>query len=175
MLKNMREFRKKIKNIWEWYVLGYYHCDKCPYSWEDMDYYGECNDCGCYRFGELRDTCRHIRNPISQLIVNARINDNLNSYDCWVDYGEQYEICEQIAMETNEKIENGEWVTDTLRKFYAEYEHGVVDIMMDITHEYEMKVHPHRTPKEKLKDAFREWREEFVWKHFKRYFRRKRK
>ncbi len=47
-----------LNTRWNWYVLGYYHCDKCPYSWEERGY--EDYDCGCYIKGDICDTCRLI-------------------------------------------------------------------------------------------------------------------
>lgn len=165
----------KLWEIWHWYIKGEYHCDKCPYSWEERG--EEDADAGCLlsKDGELRDTCRYIRNPISRMIVNGKINDRDREYDGWKDYIEQYEICKQIITETKKKIENGEWVHDNIRRFYEGHEHDAIDIMMDMVEKYKAKVYPHRTPKEKLKDAFREWKKEFAWKHFKRYLRKRKK
>ena len=58
--------RKKLRRAWKWYVKGDYHCDKCPYCWEEWTYEGD-GDCGCYIRGELWDTCRLIP-PIRFLI-----------------------------------------------------------------------------------------------------------
>ena len=49
--------RNKLKRVLEWYILGKYHCDKCPYSWSEWSYDGD-GDAGCYIFGDLRDSCR---------------------------------------------------------------------------------------------------------------------
>ena len=45
--------------IWYWYVKGEYHCDKCPYSWEERTSYeyDEC-DAGFFVKGDICDTCR---------------------------------------------------------------------------------------------------------------------
>jgi hypothetical protein len=55
---------KKIKQFWNWYIKGEYHCDKCPLCWGG-DYLPGCedyDDCGCYLKGgvldELPDSCR---------------------------------------------------------------------------------------------------------------------
>ena len=40
-----------------WYVYGHYHCDKCPMCWAEWSYEGD-GDCGCYIYGDLRDSCR---------------------------------------------------------------------------------------------------------------------
>ena len=62
----MKEIRKKLKLWWQWYIQGYYHCDKCPMCWSEWSYEGD-NDCGCYLFGDIRDTCRLLP-PFRQLI-----------------------------------------------------------------------------------------------------------
>lgn len=48
--------KNKLSRFWRWYILGRYHCDNCPYSWEECGY--EDADAGCYIYGELRDSCR---------------------------------------------------------------------------------------------------------------------
>lgn len=49
----------KLKTIWKWYICGYYHCDKCKYSWEERSYEGDA-DAGCYIRGDIYDICRLI-------------------------------------------------------------------------------------------------------------------
>lgn len=46
----------RCKRFWKYYIKGEYHCDNCPYSWEECGY--EDSDAGCYIYGELRDSCR---------------------------------------------------------------------------------------------------------------------
>lgn len=58
--------KAKLKRAVNWYVHGYYHCDKCPYCWSEYSYEGD-GDAGCYIFGDLRDTCRLIP-PIRTII-----------------------------------------------------------------------------------------------------------
>lgn len=48
--------KNKLSRFWRWYILGRYHCDNCPYSWEERGY--EDSDAGCYIYGDIRDTCR---------------------------------------------------------------------------------------------------------------------
>lgn len=62
----MKKLIKKLGRAWKWYIKGYYHCDHCPYCWEEYSYEGDC-DCGCYIRGELWDTCRLIP-PIRFLV-----------------------------------------------------------------------------------------------------------
>lgn len=61
----------KFKDFWNWYVRGEYHCDHCPYSWEERG----CEDCdaGCYIKGELYDTCRLLP-PFRAIIGKLRKN-----------------------------------------------------------------------------------------------------
>lgn len=66
MKKRLNRLWEWIKTRWKWYVLGYYHCDQCPYSWSEYSYEGD-GDCGCYIKGELWDTCRLIE-PIRSLL-----------------------------------------------------------------------------------------------------------
>ena len=65
MKKKCKNIWRRIKTLWKWYVLGYYHCDKCPFCWEERGY--EDCDCGCYIRGDIRDTCRLIE-PFRTLI-----------------------------------------------------------------------------------------------------------
>lgn len=37
--------RKNWTELHCWYKRD---CEHCPLSWADIDYWGECNDCGCY-------------------------------------------------------------------------------------------------------------------------------
>ena len=48
----------KFKRFWNYYIKGEYHCDTCPFCWEERGY--EDADAGCYIKGELQDTCRLI-------------------------------------------------------------------------------------------------------------------
>lgn len=52
--------RKNIwHRIWHWYIKGEYHCDKCPYSWEEQTSYEDNEwDAGCFIKGDICDTCR---------------------------------------------------------------------------------------------------------------------
>lgn len=53
----MEKEESKLKRFWRWYVKGEYHCEHCPYCWEEHYYEGDC-DCGCIIRGDIRDTCR---------------------------------------------------------------------------------------------------------------------
>lgn len=67
----MKRIKKKLKRFWHWYVLGYYHCEHCPYCWSDYSSYLGDGDCGCYIFGDIRDTCRLLP-PLRFLLGWAR-------------------------------------------------------------------------------------------------------
>lgn len=56
----MKKCKKSIfYRIWHWYIKGEYHCDKCPYSWEEKTSYEYDEwDAGCYIKGDIYDTCR---------------------------------------------------------------------------------------------------------------------
>lgn len=156
-----------------WYIFGDYHCDKCLYSWEERGQ--EDADAGCFLFGDLRDDCRHIPNPISQLIVNKKINESEMQYDCWNDYCCKWSIAEEIYDAEKEKIANGECSSRFVERFINEHEQNeAAGIIVHLIEEYERIVYPYKKPWEKLKDAFREWIKDFSWRHFKIYFRRER-
>lgn len=46
----------RCKRFWKYYIKGEYHCDTCPFSWEERGL--EDADAGCYIKGEIQDTCR---------------------------------------------------------------------------------------------------------------------
>lgn len=46
----------RLKCFMKHYIKGYYHCDTCPFCWEERGL--EDADAGCYIKGELQDTCR---------------------------------------------------------------------------------------------------------------------
>ena len=82
---------KAIKKFIDRYILGEYHCDTCPYGWEDWYYEGDC-DCGCYIFGDIRDSCRLIP-PLRALIGWPRRKKSRyyasHQYDGFADFCEK--------------------------------------------------------------------------------------
>lgn len=163
-----------IKNLFDWYVKGDYHCDTCPYSWEERGF--EDADAGCYLFGELRDTCRHIPNPISKLIVNKHMNKADSRWDCWCEYADVYGICQQIYAETAEKRKQTYWIPNGLAKLVESHdEYEGVNILIDVVEEYERRAHPHKKSWVTLKEAFAAWRKDFIYRHFKCYFRKEKR
>ena len=165
----------KLWEIWHWYIKGEYHCDKCPYSWEERG--EEDADAGCLLFkdGELRDTCRYIRNPVSRMIVNGKLNDRDRAYDCWSDYGKEHEIYEKIQRDLF--VESKEECINFSEYVYPRYcnKYDVQNLIEDIIELYKKYAHQHRTPWQKLKNAFAEWWKDFTYKHFKRYLRKRKK
>ena len=156
----------------KWYICGEYHCDHCPYSWEERGM--EDADAGCFLFGELRDTCRHIRNPISQMIVNKHKNEYDSRWDCWAEYGDILEICERIQQDICRDMDK-EYTIGMEYRLVRDYdEYDAIRIIEAISLRYDRYAHPYRSPWQKLKEAFAEWRKDFVWRHFKCYFRRRR-
>lgn len=84
------KIKEKIRNFVRWYIKGYYHCDKCPYSWEERGIEGDA-DAGCYIKGDLCDTCRLLP-PFKSIIGRLR----KNKYEYWESrqydgYGEWYD------------------------------------------------------------------------------------
>ena len=143
--------------VWHWYIKGEYHCDQCPYSWEERGL--EDADAGCWLFedGELRDTCRYVRNPISKAIVNKKRNMYDSQYDGWEEYGRQMSEAQDLAEKYEQRIQQD----------------GLYDTVWDIIREYEHDMHPYKSPWENLKDAFKAWHKDFWWRHLFCYFRRK--
>lgn len=138
-----------LKERWRWYILGRYHCDKCPYSWEQWYEAGDC-DCGCVIFGDIRDTCRLIppfRDIIGWFMRNANDYSAEHEYDGFDELidndmaGEKaikaavrkglgnYKICRQDTGGYWQPV--GDFYTDsvshTIRKEYDEVAHPIVN------------------------------------------------
>ncbi len=78
---------KRIKTLWNWYVRGYYHCDHCPYCWEERGM--EDSDAGCYIYGDIRDTCR-LPFPIRGIVGSIKRNRACFYTDRFADEEAQY-------------------------------------------------------------------------------------
>lgn len=85
--------KEEIKNFVAWYIKGNYHCDRCPYCWEERGL--EDANAGCYIKGELCDTCR-LFPPFKSVIgrlkknrVNYWENRRYDGVEEW--YSEQWE------------------------------------------------------------------------------------
>lgn len=85
-----------MSNFINWYIKGKYHCEYCPYSWEDRG--EEDADCGCYIYGDIRDTCR-LFPPFLHIIGLLRKRkyefESDHQFDGIVDFYEQEENREQ--------------------------------------------------------------------------------
>lgn len=84
----MTKIKKYLLQWYRWYIHGSYHCDKCPMCWEDRYYDGD-SDCGCYIYGDLRDSCRLLpifRNAIGwpiKKILELQANSVSDYYTQW--------------------------------------------------------------------------------------------
>ena len=89
MKKGINRLWNWLKTRWKWYVLGYYHCEHCPYCWVESGY--EDCDCGCYIKGDIQDTCRLLP-PFRFLIGWPRMRqwEYMNDH-AWDGIGEHYE------------------------------------------------------------------------------------
>lgn len=147
--------KKELPRWVRWYIKGEYHCEYCPYSWEDRG--EEDADAGCHLFGELRDSCRFIRNPISQMIVNKRRNRYDRRYDGIGEWYANVQLAEQIS--------------DDFEKFANEHGGTIGEIVFGAIEEYESKAHPSLSTWEGLKNAFKAWHKDFWQRHFWDYVR----
>ena len=71
----------RLKCFVKYYIKGDYHCDTCPFFWEERGL--EDADAGCYIKGEIQDTCRLLP-PLRFLIGWGRKKKAL--YYCWHEY-----------------------------------------------------------------------------------------
>ncbi len=85
--------KERIKRLWDLYIKGKYHCDTCPFCWggEYLPGCDEYDDCGCYIFDDLRDSCR-LPPPIRFLLGWGRRKKAEYHYNHqYDDIGEWYE------------------------------------------------------------------------------------
>lgn len=91
------KFKKNLHDAYSFYCKGEYHCDQCPYSWEERNYFEDDGDAGCYIFGELRDTCRLLppfRSVIGWFKKRRYLydyNSQYNDYPEWCEFTEKKE------------------------------------------------------------------------------------
>ena len=136
--------KAKSKSI-DWYIKGKYHCDKCPFCWggEYLPGCDDYDDCGCYIFGDLRDSCRLIP-PIRFILGWGKrkkmqyIKDHeYDDYGEWVEkrmkqesdfqkafreeIGEKYAICQ--------KDRNGEPHTVDAKPYFLEEDCYIDSVM----------------------------------------------
>lgn len=160
----------KLKNLIDWYIKGKYHCDKCPYCWSTYSYDGD-EDCGCYLKGDIQDTCRHIRNPISRMVVNKNMYIHEHCYD---DLEESYvqtdNVIEKIQQDFEKNPYEKAWYK-LLRDSNLELTLEITGMVPDIIETYNKLYHPYLSPGKKLKQAFKEWLAYIKEWHFDCYFR----
>lgn len=168
---------KAIKRFWRHYVLGYYHCDKCPYCWEEHYYEGDC-DCGCYIYGDIRDTCRllpplrHIIGSIRKKVYTYHENHAYDGFAEFVEKDDELQrkfnelFCEALNRHSvGYKNGNGEWTEFTPDAFH------MLDALHRFRHEYEDFAHPFevKTYRQEFKEFLSKIWKSFIGK-FKPYF-----
>lgn len=165
----------KLKNCIDWYIKGKYHCDKCPYCWSTYSYDGD-EDCGCYLKGDIHDTCRYIRNPISRMIVNKRMCKEEHYYDDLIESYKQADIVIEKIQQDFEKNPYGKTWYKLLRESNLDGDSGLEatlefsGVISDAIETYKKLYYPHLSPGKKLKQAFKEWLAYIKEWHFDCYF-----
>lgn len=104
------KIKEKFRNFVKWYIKGYYHCDKCPYSWEERGL--EDVDAGCYIKGDICDTCRLLP-PFKNLIGHFK----KNKYMYWEN--RRYDGCEEWF---DEECRKQEIFNDILLEILKDYD-----------------------------------------------------
>lgn len=89
--------------IWHWYIKGEYHCDKCPYGWDEKTSYEYDEwDAGCYIKGDIHDTCR-ILPPFRWIVGSLRKKKyeyyKAHEYDDFPEWHEKQEAREEKMIE----------------------------------------------------------------------------
>lgn len=161
-----------FKNFIDWYIKGRYHCDQCPYSWEERGIDGDA-DAGCYIKGDICDTCRLIP-PFKNLIGHLK----KNKYMYWEN--RRYDGCREWFEEERRKQEI---FNDILLEILKDYEifcknnvcedkHDLVQsVGNELRRKYEEAAHPVviNPLKIKWKELIKETAQTIVYK-FKQYF-----
>lgn len=87
------KIKEKFRNFVKWYIKGYYHCDKCPYSWEERGL--EDVEAGCYIKGNICYTCRLIP-PFKNIIGYFKKKKREKEYEEWEkEWEKEYEKWEE--------------------------------------------------------------------------------
>ena len=168
--------KKKIKRFIKWYILGYYHCDKCPYAWEERHYEGDC-DCGCYIKGDIQDSCRLLP-PFRSLLGYFRKKKTLyyfnHEYDGFVEFVEKQDkqldcmaelLNKYVFDETELYIKNykGEYVQ--VGEIYDhDFNFNTHNAVVYIVNDYENTIHPikHKKLRQKWKELIKETFDRFI-------------
>ena len=108
----MKKCKKNlIYRFWHWYIKGEYHCDKCPYGWEEKTSYEYDEwEVGCYIKGDICDTCRLF--PPYRWIVGSLRKKKLHyqyahQYDDFPDFVEEMERKEEKFNKLVDKFLHG--------------------------------------------------------------------
>lgn len=175
-----------FRRIWNYYIKGEYHCDKCKYC-RGGEYLMGCDDyddayCSCRKDHELQDTCRRIPNLIANLKANKFDYESSCQWDCWLDYGLDYENGERVAKEFIEEVNRNPW--NSLSKFVNTFKAEDVEVAKSIDDcpylaevcgsiisEYEhIKGDRIKSPREKYKEAKKAYRKWWWESRIKCYF-----
>lgn len=158
----LNALKKNIQRLWRWYVLGYYHCNRCPYSWDDAFPGCEDCDCGCVIFGDIRDTCRLLP-PFRFLIGWGKKKRfqyaKAHEYDDLVDWYKEHErrvptMTAAIAKSMEEwNLSFHHPLPDGTQMPVGDLNEEIEAISHKVVEEYEREIHPvqHRTLKEEWK------------------------
>lgn len=165
----------KLKNWWNWYVLGKYHCDVCNYGWDECGYYAEDYDCGCWlrKDGQIVDeTCRRSCPLISWIFlprIRKRQYQSCHNWDGLCEWYDQKEHQEAVMYDIlNKKLSAfviyylGTDEEITLKSYY--------ELTHDIVSEYETQVHPAIPYHKQLLDLLHKMWKSFLEEHVKPYF-----
>ena len=152
---------KRIKQAFRWYIQGHYHCDQCPYSWEERNYMEGDADAGCYIKGDICDSCRLLP-PFRFLLGWPRKKKALyceaHAYDDMVLWYEHQQKCEHAMREAMEKVLQGYELCwrDDAGKLLPACKQEVLDCapIWQATQDYEGICHPICSP-----TLSQEWRQ----------------
>lgn len=110
----MKKCNKSIwYRIWHWYIKGEYHCDQCPYSWEEKTSYEYDEwEAGCYIKGDICDTCRLL--PPFRWVIGSL---NLKKAEYY--FNHQYDDFSEWAAKQEGKEEK---FNELLNDFFRGYE-----------------------------------------------------
>lgn len=181
-----KEKNNKLKTWWRWYVKGEYHCEHCPYVWEEHYHEGDC-DCGCIIRGDIRDTCRLL--PPFRFLIGwfRRRKAEYHSSRQYDGIGEHYEKCyEQEQLLQKEILEllapyelvyrpvsSEAWIDEQSDKCHEktvvmDKKEIVADAICRIRMNYEDAAHPyvHKTLKQEWKELLKK-----TWNRFADVFR----
>ena len=127
-----KNIRSKVGQFYNWYIKGEYHCDHCPYCWEEWSYEGD-GDCGCYIKGDIQDTCRLLP-PFKNIIGTIR-KKKADYYlaHSWDGFGEFCQKQNEKEMFLREKLQENIFKK---RPLYEQNSDGAFVLVDDYTQEY---------------------------------------